>query len=43
MSLCDLDLNFDLTVVTLTFKILSGKYLSEIIKCRRLMHGRDMA
>ena len=25
MSLCDLDLTFDLTVVTLTFKILSGQ------------------
>ena len=43
MSLCDLDLTFDLTVVTLTFKVLSGQYLSETIKCRRLMCGRDIA
>ena len=27
MSLCDLDLTFDLAVVTLTVKILSGLYL----------------
>ena len=27
MSLCDLDLTFDLVIVTLTYKILSGLYL----------------
>ena len=27
MSWCDLDLTFDLTIVTLTFKIVSGLYL----------------
>ena len=27
MSWCDLDLTFDLAVVTLTYKILSGLYL----------------
>ena len=26
-SLCDLDLTFDLAIVTLTYKILSGPYL----------------
>ena len=29
MSWCDLDLIFDLAVVTLTYKILSGLYLSK--------------
>ena len=27
MSWCDLDLTFDLAIVTLTYKILSGLYL----------------
>ena len=29
MSWCDLDLTFDLAVVTLTYKILSGPYLRD--------------
>ena len=29
MSWCDLDLTFDLAVVTLTYKILSGLYLRD--------------
>ena len=28
-SLCDLDLTFDLAVVTLTYKMLSGLYLGD--------------
>ena len=42
MSWCDLDLTFDLAVVTLTFKILSRIYV-EKIKCRKLILGRDIA
>ena len=41
MSLCDLDSTFDLAVVTLTFKILSGLYL-EALRCRRLILGSGM-
>ena len=37
----DLDLTFDLAVVTLTFKILSGN-ISETVKSRKLI-GRDIA
>ena len=40
MSLCDLDWTFDLTVVTLKFCL--GN-ISESIKCRRFMRGRDIA
>ena len=41
MSWCDLDLAFDLAIVTLTFKILSGLY-SETVRCRKLICGRDI-
>ena len=41
-SWCNLDLTFDLAVVTLTFKILSGN-ISETVKCRKLIVGRDIA
>ena len=39
MSLCDLDLTFDLAVVTLTYKLLSGQYfrnckVMEVDTCR---------
>ena len=33
---CDLDLTFDLAVVTLTYKILSGLYLGNR-RCRKLV------
>ena len=39
MSWCDLDLTFDLAVVTLSLKILSGLYL---VSCRKLILGRDI-
>ena len=39
-SLCDLDLTFDLAVLTLTFKILPR--LHQAIKCKFLL-GRDTA
>ena len=42
MSLCDLGLTFDLIVMTLTLKFCLGN-ISETIKCRRLMRGRDIA
>ena len=35
MSWCNLDLTFDLAVVTLTYKILSGLIL-ESIRCKKL-------
>ena len=38
---CDLDLKFDLSVVILTYKILSG-YSSETVRCRKLILGRDI-
>ena len=41
MSWCNLDLTFDLAVVTLTFKILSN--ISETVKYRKLIVGRDIA
>ena len=41
MSLCDLDLTFDVTIVTLIFKICLGN-ISETIKCRWLMRGRTL-
>ena len=37
----DLDLTFDLAVVTLTYKSCSG-YISETIRCRKLLLGRDI-
>ena len=39
-SWCDLDLTFGLTVVTLSFKILSRRYLT--IRHRKLILGRDI-
>ena len=41
MSWSDLDLTFDLTVVTLTVKTLSG-LISETVRCRKLILGRDI-
>ena len=41
MSWCDLDLTFDLAIVTLACKILSGLYLGNR-KCRKLILGRDI-
>ena len=41
MSWCDLDVTFDLAVVTLTSKILSG-YIFETVRCRKLILGRDI-
>ena len=40
-SWCDLDLTFDLAIVTLTYNALSGLYL-ETIRCRKLIFGRDI-
>ena len=37
----DLDLSFDLAIVTLTYKILSG-YISETVRCRKLILSRDI-
>ena len=34
----DHDLTFDLAVVTLTYKI----YISETVRCRKLILGRDI-
>ena len=41
MSWCDLDLNFDLAVVTLPIKSCPG-YISETLTCRKLIHGGDV-
>ena len=41
MSWCDLDLKFDLAVVTLTCNILSGLYL-ETVRFGKLLLGRDI-
>ena len=41
LSWCDLDLTFDLAVVTLTFKSYPG-YISETVRCRKLILGRDI-
>ena len=43
MSWCNLDLTLDLAVVTLTFKILSGLYTSEFVRCRKLILGKDIS
>ena len=40
-SFSDLDLTFDLVVVTMNFKIFLG-YLLDSIMCRRLTLGRDI-
>ena len=42
MSQCDLDLTFDLAVVNLTYKTLSGLYLGNRKSCRKLILGRDI-
>ena len=39
MSWCDLDLTFDLVIVTMSFKIFFGLFLG---RCRRLTLGRDI-
>ena len=41
MSWSDLDLTFDLVVVTLTIKSCPS-YNSETIRCRKLILGRDI-
>ena len=41
MSWSDLDLTFDLAIVTLPIKSCLG-YISETIRCRKLMLGRDI-
>ena len=38
MSWCDLDLTFDLAIVTLGLKICPG-YISDIVRCRKLILG----
>ena len=40
-SWCDLELTFDLTVVTLSLKIISGLYLN-MVRCRMLILGMDI-
>ena len=42
MSWSILDLTFDLAVVTLIYKMLSGLYISETVRCRKLVLGRDI-
>ena len=41
MSWCDLDLTFDLAVVTLNFNFFPD-YVSESVRCRKLIFGRDI-
>ena len=41
-SWCDLDLTFDLAIVALSLKILSGLNISETIRCRKLILGRNI-
>ena len=40
-SWSDLDLTFDLAVVTLTYKPFPG-YISETVRCRKLILGRNI-
>ena len=40
-SWCDLDVTFDLAVVTLTYKSCPG-YISETVRCGKLILGRDI-
>ena len=40
MSWCDLDLTFDLAVVTLTLNLVQA--ISETVKCRKLILVRDI-
>ena len=42
-SWCDLNMTFDLVVVTLSFKILFSLYLGETVRCRKLIDSRDIA
>ena len=39
--LCDIDLTFDISVVTLTFKSFLG-YILKTVMYRKLMHGREI-
>ena len=41
MSWCDFDSTFDLVIVTLTFKILSGLFLGNL-RCGKLILSRDI-
>ena len=41
MSWCDLDLTFDLAVMTLSLKSCLG-YISETVRCKKLIFGRDI-
>ena len=43
-SWCDIDLTFDLVIVTLKFKILSRAvgFIFETVRCRKLIHGWDI-
>ena len=40
-SWCDLDLTLDLAIVTLIYKICPG-YISETVRCKKLILGRDI-
>ena len=40
-SCCDLDLTFDIAVVTFTFKFCPGYFL-ETVRSRRFIFGRDI-
>ena len=40
-SWCDLDLTFDLAVVTMSLKILTC-YISETVRCKKFILGRDI-
>ena len=42
-SWCDLDLTFDLAIVTLTFITFCLGYILETIRCRKLILGMDIA
>ena len=42
MSWCDVELTFDLAVVTLTYEILSRLYHRKTVRCRKLLLGRDI-
>ena len=42
MSWCDINVTFDLAIVTLTFKFLSS-YIPETMKCKKLILDRDIS
>ena len=42
MSWCDLDLTFDLAIVTFTLKFCPGN-ISETVKCRKAMVGSGIS